>query len=447
MIHNKKIQKRNNSIMLQTLVFISVLLLLSFQHPLEVDAAMQQRMHASTSLSLQRHQQHHQPTITVNSTLLPELDRAVDKVIKEELMKFNLQANAEWMQAKANWDVEVATRYFLTNHRFVGMMVRVEIKHHQLGVGYLNKRAINFDLFRNKPIDFKEIFTNNYIQVLKQQASSSLLTAQQVDYAIEKQQVVLANEGVVLFVFNEQQPNTSNMVFVPYTQLQTSMRQIIVPSALPIRPAGTYTLGSNREIDLNYPIVALTFDDGPAKGTTKILDVFEKYGVVGTFYVVGSRVYSYPSVMKRIVETGSEVGNHSWSHPFFARLTNEQVFNEIDRTNLAVYNTTGVIPRTFRPPYGSFNNNTLAAYPSITFVMWSLDTSDWSHRNAAITLQRVKNQVKDGDIILMHDLVATTADAIEDMVVYLLSKNFQLVTVSEMIELRNIRSQLVYSGQ
>lgn len=445
---NNKNKPKNILKLSKSLIFIFVVLTLLFSQTITSDANGGGQHHPS--LTLIRHQYQKGAQVNFESTWLPALDQAIDQVVKEELAIFKINyATPQQLSMESEWNTNISTRTFLTNNRFVGMMVKVVINHENFEEPYQGKRAINFDLFRDKPINFQEIFTNSYLAILKQQALAKGFSEAEVNEAIAAQQLILANQGVIMFAFNHeltQKPKTKT-AFIPYTDLQTSMRQVIVPSVLPIRLLGSYSLNSNRDIDPNFPIVALTFDDGPARGTTKILDVFEKYNVVGTFYVVGSRVNSYPSVIKRIVETNSEIANHSYNHPMFARLSAEQVFNEIDRTNLAIYNLTGVVPRTFRPPYGSFNNATMAAYPNIRFVMWSLDTMDWSHRNATQTYQRVVNQVKDGDIILMHDLVASTADAVEDIVKYLLSKNFQLVTVSELIEIRNIRSQLVYSGR
>ncbi|MGN1097344.1 MAG: polysaccharide deacetylase family protein [Clostridia bacterium] len=184
-------------------------------------------------------------------------------------------------------------------------------------------------------------------------------------------------------------------------------------------------------IDPNKPMVALTFDDGPGPYTDRILDCLEKYGAKATFFVVGNRLSKYPSVLKRQAELGMEIGCHTWSHTQLTTLGAGGIANQINSTNNKVLEIAGVYPSTLRPPYGSYNS-TVKSAANAPLIMWSIDTLDWKTRSADSTYNAVMNNVKDGDIILMHDIHSATADAVERIVPALIERGYQLVTVSQM---------------
>lgn len=196
---------------------------------------------------------------------------------------------------------------------------------------------------------------------------------------------------------------------------------------------GWYRAGG--KIDPNRPMVAITFDDGPGKYTDAVLSILEKYNVRATFFVQGKNVAGYKTVMQRAVALGNEIGNHTWSHVNLARSSVSTISSQINSTNAAVYNATGVYPKLYRPPYGAYNGTVLNCI-GMPAVMWSVDTLDWKTRNPAKTLESVKKNTVDGSIILMHDIHQPTYEAVERVVKHLLMNNFQLVTVSELIQTR-----------
>lgn len=186
-------------------------------------------------------------------------------------------------------------------------------------------------------------------------------------------------------------------------------------------------------VDKTRPMVALTFDDGPGRYTDRVLSCLEKYGVKATFFVQGKNVPAYKNTLKRAVDMGCEIGNHTYSHVNLSSSGSQVIQNQISSTNTAVYNATGIYPKLYRPPYGAYNSSVRSQIP-MPLIMWSVDTLDWKTRNAQKTLQSVQRETKDGSIILMHDIHLPTADAVESVVVHLLKNGYQLVTVSELIE-------------
>lgn len=207
-------------------------------------------------------------------------------------------------------------------------------------------------------------------------------------------------------------------------------------------PGGRTLLVDNDEIEaylnvgwfLTPPdekLVALTFDDGPSNHTTRILNCLEQYGQKATFFVVGNRVNNYSSILQRAYNLGMEIGNHTWNHPKLTTLSWDGIISQKTRTDDAVRSITGQNTTVMRPPYGSKNDAVLNAFNQ-PLILWSIDTRDWDTRNVQSTVDSVMNNVKDGDIILMHDIYEATAGAVEIIVPRLINEGYRLVTVSEL---------------
>lgn len=177
--------------------------------------------------------------------------------------------------------------------------------------------------------------------------------------------------------------------------------------------------------------VALTYDDGPSQYTSQILDCLARYDARATFFVVGTNVNRYPETLKRAISMGMEIGNHTVSHPRLTNLSPSGVYSEINDNANSVERITGVRPGLVRPPYGSYTKSNIAT-ANQPFILWSIDTLDWKSRNADKVVGEALKNVKDGDIILMHDLYQSTAAATERIVPALASRGFDMVTVSEL---------------
>ena len=188
-------------------------------------------------------------------------------------------------------------------------------------------------------------------------------------------------------------------------------------------------------IDPNKKMVALTFDDGPGPYTKEIVACLKKNNAKATFFVLGCNVDSYKSAVKEASKIGCEIGNHSYSHPNMANLSAQEIQSEIERTDSKVKKITGKAPTIMRTPGGAVNS-TVKANVGKPIIMWSIDTLDWKHRNTNKTIQTVLSQVKDGDIVLMHDIHAPTKDAALSLIVTLRRQGYQLVTVSELAQYR-----------
>lgn len=195
---------------------------------------------------------------------------------------------------------------------------------------------------------------------------------------------------------------------------------------------------SGRRIDPSKPMVALTFDDGPSQYTARILDALENNSAAATFYMVGNRIGKYPDTVKRMVAIGCEPASHTWDHSYITKLSSSALINNLNQVDEALQAAAGVTSKTMRPPGGFINDAAKQTLEKkgLPAILWSIDTLDWKTKNAKNTINTVLGQVQDGDIILMHDLYEASADAAEVLIPELIRRGYQLVTVSEMAELR-----------
>jgi len=200
--------------------------------------------------------------------------------------------------------------------------------------------------------------------------------------------------------------------------------------------------------NVNQPVVSLTFDDGPNNSyTTKILDILAHYHVRATFFVIGKNAENQPALARRIVREGHVIGNHTYTHPFWAEMEkSQQIKYEIDKGAEAIKSVTGVQPTLFRPPHGwrSPWMIRLAKKEGYTIVTWSVSPDDWQWWVSPKTItNRVLSRVKYGDIILLHDGIKTqtpaknTIVALPSIIEGLQARGYHFVTVPEMLILQS----------
>lgn len=193
------------------------------------------------------------------------------------------------------------------------------------------------------------------------------------------------------------------------------------------------------EIDPSKPMVALTYDDGPSKNSTpRILNTLKANGGRATFFMVGNRAEKNGAVIRQMVEQGCEVANHTYDHTLMTKVDPAELERQLMMTNQVVSNAGGVTPVLMRPCGGATNDAGMGVAGAISMpaILWSIDTLDWKTRDVQATISAVLDHVQDGDIILMHDLYETAADASDVIIPELTARGYQLVTVSELSSYR-----------
>ncbi|MBO5173562.1 MAG: polysaccharide deacetylase family protein [Eubacterium sp.] len=180
--------------------------------------------------------------------------------------------------------------------------------------------------------------------------------------------------------------------------------------------------------------VALTFDDGPSRDNDgTILETLQANGAHATFFVLGNRARVDGDIMQMILDAGCEIASHSWDHPQLSKIKWKKAKSQIDRTDRIVSKLlNGYQISLLRPPYGSISK-TMRKKVKKPMILWSLDTEDWKSRNAKKIFNRVKKEVKDGDIILMHDIHPETAEAVKKIVPWLSEQGYDMLTVTELM--------------
>ncbi len=194
---------------------------------------------------------------------------------------------------------------------------------------------------------------------------------------------------------------------------------------------------NTRVIDPDKPMIALTFDDGPSKYTPEILKALKDNNSLATFFVLGSEVNKFKDTLNQMIEDGNEVGNHTYNHKDLTKVSDDELYKQIQGTDDLVYIASGYTPAVMRPPYGA-SNEELNKKISKPIIKWSIDTRDWENRNTQMILDNIFDNVKDGDIILMHDLYGTTAEAAKIAIPKLIEMGYQLVTIDELSEYRGV---------
>ena len=187
------------------------------------------------------------------------------------------------------------------------------------------------------------------------------------------------------------------------------------------------------------PLIALTFDDGPGQYTDKLLDCLEENNAHATFFMLGQLVGQYPETVKRMVELGCELGNHSWDHQNMLDLSLDGVVKEFGDTDQALIDACGQESTVIRPPYGNYTDDIIAAVGK-PFILWSIDSLDWKYLDADLDYNGIMNDsnLGDGAVILMHDIHGPSVDAALRLIPALVDQGYKLVTVSEMAEAKNV---------
>ena len=199
------------------------------------------------------------------------------------------------------------------------------------------------------------------------------------------------------------------------------------PTPAPATPAPAPTTGNK--------VIALTFDDGPGPHTAHLLDILDQYGAKATFFLIGSKVSGQASIVRSIQARGHQLGNHSWSHPELPKLPVDQIASEIDRTNEAIRQATGITPAILRPPYGAVNGVVLEQLRlrGMSSILWSVDTRDWADRNSDIVCSRAVAGAHPRAIILMHDIHQTSVGAVPCILSALKQQGYSFVTVQGLL--------------
>lgn len=293
--------------------------------------------------------------------------------------------------------------------------------------GYTKTKSASYTIYGQKPVrKLKITTTKNFVflgkrLILKASCIPSTASCQKILWSSSnKAYATISQKGIV----RPKKAGTGKTV--TFTAATTDGSMIVKSFKV-------------RIINPKQPMIALTFDDGPTPAyTTKIVNALEKFDAHATFFVLGSKLTGQhaKSIVRKAAKNGNEIASHTYNHKKLTDLSAADIQQEAARTEKAIKQLTGISPLLTRPPYGSINEN-VKKNISTPLILWSIDTRDWETKNKNAIVTTVLNNVKDGDIILMHDIYAPSANAATELISKLIQKGFQLVTVSELAAYKN----------
>jgi len=229
------------------------------------------------------------------------------------------------------------------------------------------------------------------------------------------------------------------------------MKKLVLIAALGMLTAALCLAGSQKEAALltggmavlpaGEKYVALTFDDGPKRGTTdRLLDGLKERGATATFFLIGEQIEANADLVSRMQAEGHQIGNHTWSHQRLDGATPDQAAQEVERTEAALEAVVGGGEYWLRPPYGQVNAGEEESL-GVPLVKWSVDPRDWESRNTEKVTRAILENVEPNSIILLHDIYPTSVDAALRVVDRLQAEGYWFVTVEELLKLNGIEPE------
>jgi len=204
--------------------------------------------------------------------------------------------------------------------------------------------------------------------------------------------------------------------------------------------------------------VAFTFDDGPNTTLTyKFVDKLKEYGAAATFFVVGNRMgQNNGAALQYALDNGCEVGIHSYAHDYYNKMTMDEYLLDLQKTVDAVNKYVNAEIRLMRPPGGILSTAQKEACP-YTAIMWSVDSNDWQYtgrseakkeQNVQAIVDNVMSVIKEGDIVLMHELYENSYEAFCIIIEQLYEQGYEIVTVTELLGEESIVPGVIhYNGR
>ena len=197
-------------------------------------------------------------------------------------------------------------------------------------------------------------------------------------------------------------------------------------------------------VDTNERKISLTFDINWAEKDNiySILDTLDKYNVKGTFFIIGSWVEYTPEnieKLKAIYGRGHEIGNHSFKHPLFSKIGNDNIKNELKKTDEVIEKYTGEKTKLFRFPSGDYDKRSCKAVVEAGYIpiQWDVDSVDWKELGEELEYNRVIKGVKPGSIILFHNNTKYTPKNLEKILKKLTEEGYECVKIGELIYTEN----------
>lgn len=283
--------------------------------------------------------------------------------------------------------------------------------------GVYSYKNINYDIKSRKFCDNSIIFDfntlgNQVLEKVKVKYSTNIYESAMNDNFLNAS-VLLQDEGVYIYFNSHIFNNILHKVFVFF-------------------PSENSTYVAEVKYD---KVIAFTFDDGPSVYSNQMADTLIANDSKATFFELGNRMKYNQDIVKSIYDKGMEVASHTYAHKNLNKLTIEEIDEEINSTNVIFNEITGDNIKYLRPPYGNANDK-VKSRTLMPLINWNVDTEDWLSRDSEKVYNHILENVKDGDIVLMHDIYPETLEAVKKVLPVLRERGFKITTVSELASLK-----------
>ena len=327
--------------------------------------------------------------------------------------------------------VELALRISYKHHGFKSYNDNVIIDYYSLIFDKKNKIASINDLVTNEQLLLDKV--NLYMATNK-------LNFDYKAYEYAKKSYLFKENELEIYVSNYNE-NSVTLIALNYWELKDNLS---FPCKLDEKYVLMTPINDREEIPTTKPpenenkkLIAFTFDDGPSKYTLELLNILDEFNAKATFFLVGYNIKIRNEIVQEMFNRGVEIGNHTIDHSRLTAFNCEKANSKINQNNELFINLTSNEMKLLRPPYGSINKK-LRECINHPIILWSVDSRDWESRNTEAIVYEVLSHVKDGDIVLFHDLYPTTIDAIKFLLPILYADGFKVVTVSELFAAKNM---------
>ncbi len=284
------------------------------------------------------------------------------------------------------------------------------------------------------------IFKNKNDDILKEKISEML----KLKYPSFIYNVILNGEGEIAYLINENELIVyfSNYAITPAISepiiININYHEIFDYLDINYFLDETYINKNIYTLDPTKKTIAFTFDDGPKRSTTtELLQILNDNHANATFFMLGNRMNSNKELIKNIIASENDIGNHSYSHKYLTRIDDVRLKLEISMTEDILFDISGQNTKYFRVPYGSLNEKVRSTITT-PIIRWSVDTNDWKYKNSEIVKENILSEVHDGDIVLMHDIHSTTVEAVRMVLPELYANGYQVTSVSKLSSLKQV---------